>query len=156
MAGAGHVAAGDSAEADPPKTEGGEMPQSPMRLIKRFTEFIPQEEVNTVPAKRRGLYVLYRFKREQGKAWYDVVYVGMTTSGIKGRLRSHRKTKGESWTHFSAFEVWDNIRDDEIVELEGLIRHFYRKDTKANMLNVQKKYRMLSGVRSRNLDEWRK
>ena len=68
--------------------------------------------------------------RPSGKTYYDVVYVGMATQGIRGRLESHVKRKGDLWTHFSAFEVWDNIRDEEIVELEGLFRHLYRKDSR--------------------------
>ncbi|GAF97179.1 unnamed protein product, partial [marine sediment metagenome] len=32
------------------------------------------------------------------------------------------------WTHFSIFEVWENITENEIKELEGLFRQIYRKD----------------------------
>jgi hypothetical protein len=35
------------------------------------------------------------------------------------------------------FEVWDNVRDEEVVELEGLFRHNYRRDTRAGRLNIQ-------------------
>jgi hypothetical protein len=77
------------------------------------------------------------------------------TSGIRGRLDSHKRSKGDLWTHFSAFEVWDNIRDEEIVELEGLFRHFYRKDTSANKLNVQRRFKKLSKVRQNNLSTWK-
>ena len=68
--------------------------------------------MKSVPPKRRGLYVLYRKHRKNGKDKFDVVYIGMTTTGIRGRLESHRRNKGDLWTYFSAFEVWDNIRDD--------------------------------------------
>jgi hypothetical protein len=35
------------------------------------------------------------------------------------------------------FEVWDNVRDEEVVELEGLFRHIYPRDTRADRLNIQ-------------------
>jgi hypothetical protein len=131
------------------------MPESPVRLIKRFAEFQPKSAVGSVPSKRRGLYVLYLKHRDKKKDKYDVVYIGLATSGIRGRLESHERTKGHLWTHFSAFEVWDNIRDDEIVELEGLFRHFYRKDTIANRLNVQRSFKRLSRVRHNDLKTWK-
>ena len=71
----------------------------------------------------------------------NVVYVGMARgerSGIKGRLRTHMKSKPDLWTHFSVFQVWDNISAQEVEELEGLFRHIYRYDTQANQLNAQK------------------
>src|SRR5262245_12780122 len=86
----------------------------------------------------------------------DVVYVGMARRSIRGRLLCHVKTKGDLWTHFSVFEVWDNIRDEEIVELEGLFRHLYRKDSRANELNVQRNYRNAAKVRNNKLKEWDK
>jgi hypothetical protein len=50
------------------------------------------------------------------------------------------------WTHFSVFEVWDNIRMEEIKELEGLFRHIYKEDTRANKLNRQRGYKRLGRV----------
>jgi hypothetical protein len=75
--------------------------------------------------------------------------------GIRGRLTSHVKSKrkGKRWTHFSAFEVWDNIRQEEVAELEGLFRHIYRKDPDANRLNIQrgfKKARQLEEIPPKN------
>ncbi len=78
----------------------------------------------------------------------------MATTGIRARLKSHRKSKGNLWTHFSVFEVWDNIRDDEIVELEGLFRHFYRRDARANSLNVQRGFRKAKKVRQNDFGRW--
>jgi hypothetical protein len=42
--------------------------------------------------------------------------------GMLRRLRSHKRRKAGLWSHFSVYEVWDNIRDDEIRELERLFR----------------------------------
>lgn len=130
------------------------MAESAMRLIKRIAEFQPVETVNLVPSKRRGIYVLYRRRKRGGQEYFNVVYVGMATSGMQGRLKSHRRKKNGLWTHFSIFEVWDNIRDEEIVELEGLFRFFYRKDKKANVLNVQKNFKKAKLVRQNDLRLW--
>ena len=65
--------------------------------------------------------------QQEGKDVYAVVYIGMARgpkSGMRERLSSHaRGTKKDEWTHFSIFEVWDNIREEEVEELEGLLRH---------------------------------
>ena len=136
------------------KTKKPKRRETPLKLIKRFAEFRPQTEVNLVPRSRRGLYVLYRKHKKNKKDKYDVVYVGMTTSGIASRLRSHKRKKGDLWTDFSAFEVWDNIRNEEIIELEGLFRHFYRKDSRANALNIHKGFKKLRPIRQNNLKRW--
>jgi hypothetical protein len=69
--------------------------------------------------------------------------------GIRARLKSHArsKRKGSLWTHFSIFAVWPNISDAQVAELEGLFRHIYRKDTRANELAVQKSFKRLRAVR---------
>jgi hypothetical protein len=123
------------------------MPQSPLRLICRSVEYLPFDQVGRLPPGLRGIYVLYEHTppaRHSRKGNYNVVYVGMArTGGIRGRLRSHRRTKRQLWTHCSVFEVWDNIRDDEIAELEGLFRHLYRHDSAAGVLNKQRGYKPL-------------
>jgi hypothetical protein len=101
------------------------MPETPLRLIKRSAEFQPIEKVCDVPRRRRGVYVLYRCQKFKGTQYFNVVYIGMSTKSMFFRLRRHVRKKADLWTHFSVFEVWDNIRDDEIVELEGLFRHLY-------------------------------
>ncbi len=124
------------------------MPQSELRLVRRIQEFVPKCDLENIPHELRGIYVLYKYRRKAEA--YDVVYVGMSWSGnkrgIQGRLRRHRKTKDDLWSHFSIFEVWDNIRDDEIAELEGLFRQIYRCDQKANRLNQQKSFKKLKTV----------
>jgi len=131
------------------------MPVSELRLIKRCVEFRPKKDIKNIPAWTRGIYVLFKYRPRLDK--YDVVYIGMAagmkTASIRGRLRVHRNKKGSLWTHFSAFEVWDNIREDEIQELEGLFRHIYRKDTKANKLNRQRGFGKLSKVRRKTEKE---
>jgi hypothetical protein len=41
------------------------------------------------------------------------------SGGMKSRLDSHAQseTKRDLWTHFSIFEVWDNLTASEITEL---------------------------------------
>ena len=128
------------------------MPESPLRLIKRCAEYQPVARIENMPLKRRGVHVLY--KKRRGQDAYSVVYIGMATSTIRGRLLSHRRHKATLWTHFSVFEVWDNIRDEEIVELEGLFRHFYKKDPEANRLNKQRAFKKLRQVRNNKLSSW--
>jgi hypothetical protein len=130
------------------------MAESILRLIKRSAEFRSIDEVRDVPKRRRGLYVLYRRRRKAGVEHFDVVYVGMARTGMLARLISHTKTKKQDWTHFSVFEVWDNVRDEEIVELEGLFRHLYRCDSKANRLNKQKKFQRAFKVREDDFSKW--
>ena len=130
------------------------MEQSPLRLIKRCSEYIPIGKINQIPLGLRGIYVLYI---EGPELTYDVVYVGMTVGGrggIRNRLRSHRRKKKDLWTHCSIFEVWNNIRDEEIVELEGLFRHIYKKDSRANKLNKQRGFKKLRSIGDKNFMSW--
>lgn len=125
------------------------MSQNILRLIEKGVEYLPKEELKRIKRGLRGIYVLYYSKGGQRKArkTFDVVYVGLSASskrgGIRGRLNKHRIKKGNKWTHFSAFKVWDNITDQEITELEGLFRHIYRWDSKANTLNKQRGFKKL-------------
>jgi hypothetical protein len=122
--------------------------ESPLRLIKQFEEFKPKEQVSHLPRRLRGIYVLYKGVR--GGQKFDVQYVGMAAAGrrggIKGRLTSHAKKKSDLWTHFSAYVVWDNIREEEVAELEGLFRHIYGRDSRASALNIQRKFKKLRQV----------
>ena len=133
------------------------MPISELKFIKRFTEFKPRADISKIPPYTRGIYALLKRKRTSGS--FDVVYVGMAggeKAGIKGRLNAHAKSKTKSklWTHFSIFEVWDNITRDEVKELEGLFRQIYRKDSRANKLNRQKQFNKLKKVRKKDLSIW--
>jgi hypothetical protein len=71
----------------------------------------------------------------------------MAASGsIRARLGSHGRKKRNLWTHCSIFEVWDNITEAEVAELEGLFRHFYRLDSRASALNRQRSYKKLKRI----------
>ena len=141
---------GRSREVDP-------VPVAPLRLIRNCFEFAPQAELEKVPAGTRGLYVLYNGYAshrgaDKGRRYFDVVYVGIAglgvRSGVRVRLRAHRRRMGGEWTHFSVFEVHENIRPEEIKELEGLFRHVFRYDAQANRLAVAKRYLTLVEVRN--------
>lgn len=68
----------------------------------------------------------------------------------------HDKSETKIWSHFSIFKVWDNIGEDEVEELEGLFREIYRKDTKANRFNKQRKCKKIQDIRVDKLTKWQK
>lgn len=74
--------------------------------------------------------------------------------GIRARLRQHRRTKYGPCTHFSVFELWENIRDDEVRELEGISRNIYRDDTRASPLNVARGFKSLRALRNNEFTPW--
>jgi hypothetical protein len=105
-----------------------------------------------IPPNTRGIYAL--LKQQQDK--FEVVYIGMARgeqAGVRGRLRSHAEKKGKHWTHFSVYEVWDNITKSEVEELEGLFRAIYRKDARANRINLQRGFKKLAKVKHK-LADW--
>ncbi len=125
------------------------MPESELRLIRRWEKYLPVDKVNSLPEGLRGFYIPYKHAKKTDS--YNVVYVGMSSSGsdknhIRKRLKAHRRRKEGLWSHFSIFEVWDNIRDDEIRELEGLFREIYKNDSSANKLNKQKGFKKLKRI----------
>lgn len=128
-----------------------------LRLIEHCAEFLPKKDIPKVPRRTRGIYVLlWNDLSALGKKKnYEVVYIGMSRHGVKGRLEGHRQslTKSKLWNYFSVYSVWPNITDEEIVELEGLFRAIYRKDSKANNIAVQKSFRKLTNLRD-NKFQW--
>jgi hypothetical protein len=129
------------------------MPASPTRFIKRCVQWLPKSNVHLVPGGTRGVYALLRLRPRVKK--YDVVYIGMAASGgIRSRLRSHKKSQTKIWSHFSIFQVWENVGEEEVQELEGLFREIYRKDRRANRFNKQKKCRKIRDVRVDDLSKW--
>jgi len=127
-----------------------------LRLIKWCTQWQDKKNWEEVPVNLRGIYALHA--GDPNKDIYNVVYIGMAASGtgIKRRLRNHvrSKRKGDKWTHFSFYVVWENIRDDEIRELECLLQEIYRKDTDANSLARQKGCKRIKEVRRNRTPEW--
>jgi hypothetical protein len=76
----------------------------------------------------------------------EVVFADGSRATQKGR---------KIWSHFSLFEVWDNIDEAEIAELEGLFREIYRKDKRANRFNRQKKCKAIQTVREDDFSNWK-
>lgn len=130
------------------------MPWSVCRFIKRMAEFQPRREIHHIPSNTRGIYALLK---ESGGDQFDVVYVGLSAgehAGMTSRLKSHCRKKGVKWSHFTIFEVHDNITREEIRELEGLFRHIYRKDARANRLNKQLCHKPFLKIRQNDLQKW--
>jgi hypothetical protein len=131
------------------------MPISPLRLIKNATEYVPKVHYKEIPLRCRGIYVLY--KRNRRTSSMQVVYIGMAAkqnAGIRRRIETHLKSKSGQWSHFSVFQVWDNIQEQEVAELEGLFRHIYRHDLRANKLNKLRSFKRINRLRSAWFDEW--
>ena len=114
--------------------------QAPLRLIKRCRLYVPRGEWK-IPPVTRGMYVLYN-KKPRRKKTFEVFYIGVggvskkAKSGVEARIKSHDKTK-EGWTHYSFFEVHDNVSRGEILELEGLFLRVFRHDPRVNLDNKQ-------------------
>ena len=130
-----------------------------LRLIQHCAEFIQRDEIRRVPRRRRGIYVLYRRRgwldKRRRHERFDVLYVGMASGSMRARLYSHARSKRKKqWTHFSIYEVWPNITEQEIRELEGLFRHIYRADGRANILNLQRGFKGLKKVREQDTKKW--
>ncbi|MGA2338803.1 MAG: hypothetical protein ABSF75_02825 [Terracidiphilus sp.] len=129
-----------------------------LRLIQHCAEFRPLVEFKSIPRGARGIYALLKKRGRKKKVTrgdkFDVVYIGMSQTGMRSRLRDHVSRKEGLWTHFSAYAVWPNITDKEIRELEGLFRAIYRKDPRANKLAVQKGFVELKRIRDNSFD-WR-
>ena len=128
-----------------------------LRFFKRCAEFIPRSKTTHIPGNTRGIYVL--LKEIRPKREYKVMYVGMAggnRSGTHSRLNAHKRShkKSPEWTHFSLFEVWDNINEPEIREIEGIIRHIFRKDSGVLPLNVANKFTRLSKVCDNRIEKW--
>jgi hypothetical protein len=130
------------------------MPFSKCKFIKRIAEFQDIRNREDIPNNTRGIYVLLS---KIGRDKFDVVYIGMAAGnvgGMHGRLADHSIRKHRKWTHFTLFEVHDNITKAEIQELEGLILCIYRKDSRANKHNIQRRHKPLREVMKTKLSKW--
>lgn len=125
--------------------------QAPLRLVKRWRRYTPKAQWASIPSMTRGFYVLY--ERGRGKR-FDVCYIGIAgtgrRAGIRSRIRSH-VAKKPGWTHFSFFEVHDNISAGEIRELEALLLQIFRHDPRIKLLNVHKGSGPFSKARGRSV-----
>ena len=125
--------------------------QAPLRTIKRWKRYEARAKWKEVPKFTRGLYVLYCKRDTQH---FEVKYIGVASvgrlggGGIKRRLRRHN-SKIRGWTHFSFFEVHENILRDEILELEALLLGIFQDDTRIQLSNKQKGSRKLNRLRRR-------
>lgn len=129
-----------------------------LRLIRHCLEFQDKSEIHQLGINKRGIYVLYQMDKitpQKDKQKYQVVYIGMADSDIAKRLRSHNRSKRKKWTHFSVYSVWPNITKDEILELESLFRHIYRRSINANVFNLQRGSNAIRDVRVKNFKEWK-
>jgi hypothetical protein len=102
-----------------------------------------------IPHVTRGLYVLYKQgHRKKDKKNFEVTYIGVggvqskqAKTGVGGRIRTHDKRAKEkkikNWTHYSYFEVHDNISREEIRQLESLLLTIFKHDKRISLDNVQ-------------------
>jgi hypothetical protein len=82
---------------------------------------------------------------------------GGPDAGMRSRLvQHHRRLDKRAWTNFSLFEVWENIPEGEVRELEGIFRHVFRYDPAALVQNKQRGFKKLKGVRQNDFDQWSK
>jgi hypothetical protein len=108
--------------------------QAPLRLIKRCRLYVPRGERKKIPHVTRGLYFLYKKRPgSKGKKRFVVAYIGVggvskkANTGIGARIKSHVKNfEKEDWTHYSFYEVHDNISRQEILQLEDLFLRIFR------------------------------
>ncbi len=125
--------------------------QALFRTIKRWKRYLPRDQWRTVAPATRGLYVLYTQKPTDQ---FQVSYIGVAGlgrtggGGIRGRLDGHNRSPSKGkWTHFSFFEVHDNVTRDEIRELESLLLGIFRDDSRIQLSNKQVGSRRLSQLR---------
>lgn len=128
--------------------------QSPLKIIKRCRLQIDKNKIAEEDVKlTRGLYVLY----EKVEKNYTIKYIGVggiskdAKSGIFARLKNHEKTK-KAWTHYSVFEVHDNISNNEIKELESLFLAIFRHSKKIEILNKQKGSKIFNSLAKK--EQW--
>jgi hypothetical protein len=119
--------------------------QAPLKLIKRCRLHLKRGDWK-IPPVTRGIYVLYREGLGRGKnKTYEVFYIGVggisknAHTGIGGRVKHHHKSesKRDLWTHYSLFEVHDNVSREEILELESLFLWIFGSDPRIKLANVQ-------------------
>jgi hypothetical protein len=131
------------------------MPSHQCFLIKRVVERVPRtrKQIYEIPDYTRGIYTLLK---KTDKSKYDVVYIGRATGKqicFHSRIHHHDKTK-KDWSHFSLFEVHDNITKEMIGELEALILHIYSQDSSTNSQNLQRRSYRFKKITASTLAKW--
>ncbi len=134
--------------------------QAPLRLIKRCRLYLKRGDWKESVPITRGIYVLYRQGTPSGtkKKVFEVVYIGVggiaksAKSGVRHRIRNHEETKPE-WTHYSFFEVHDNVSREEILELEALFLQIFRHDPQIRLANLQRGSRIFKSLSTKSA--WR-
>jgi hypothetical protein len=128
-----------------------------LRIVKRWRRYEPRESREFLRPITRGVYVLYReVSGKNTEPIYHTVYIGVAgvakeaKSGIGGRLQSHRKHRTD-WTHYSFFEVHDNVTREEILELESLFLTIFRHDPRIQLENKQKDSTRLYKLRGKEV-----
>ena len=91
------------------KSEKGKLIKYHTTKPKHITE---TKEVFGFKDKGIGIYALYKGKK--------LVYVGLSKRSLKGRLRSHAKTKKGEWNYFKWWQVKNTkyIKDIETLILQ--------------------------------------
>lgn len=138
--------------------------QAPLKLIKRCRLYLRRGDWTSIPHVTRGIYALYQAGRGRSKKRvFKVVYIGVggvsknAKTGVGGRIRHHDKTYDEDdWTHYSFFEVHDNVSREEILELEGLFLRVFRHDRRVELANVQLGSRTLKSLSKNSSPAWAK
>lgn len=112
-----------------------DMKRAQLTLVKRSAEFIPAHATKYVPANFFGIYVLYVHRKSTNK--YDVQYIGTANrrnkQDIKKALQEHILNNKPLWTHYSAYELWDKILDEDQYHVDELFKRIYKKDSKARL-----------------------
>ncbi|MDO8597433.1 MAG: hypothetical protein Q7R45_12525, partial [Sulfuricaulis sp.] len=111
--------------------------QSLLRFIKRWKRYELRENFRQVPKSTRTfMYFIAMILPTNTK----VVYIGVAGLGVTGgggvrpRLRRHDR-RIKNWTHYSIFEVHDNVTREEIRELEALLLGIFRHDPRIQLTN---------------------
>lgn len=114
-------------------------------LIKQCCRYEPRDTCSGVPKRTRGIYALYK---QTGRNKHEVVYIGVAgigkkgRSGIRGRLTKHNRRK-KGWTHYSLFEVHNNVSREQIRQVEALLLGIFQHDPRIKLLNMQRGSKML-------------
>ena len=132
------------------------MEQSLLKIVKRWRRYELRGNWSGILPKTRGFYVLYKKRPKAAEEKFDVVYIGVAglgkgvRRGIKGRLKRHHNKK-EGWTHYSFFEVHDNVTREDIREIESLLLSIFRHDSRVRLQNIQKSSRILQAETTKDV-----